>query len=53
MAVLVVGRIQARLVGDPVVVPLGVQSLGRREDQAGVVAMLQVGQAGAVVLPGN
>lgn len=53
VAVLVVGRIQAHPVGDPGVVPLGAQSLVRREGQAGVVAVLQVEQAGVVVPLGN
>ncbi len=39
VAVLVV-RIQAHPVGDPGVVPLGAQSLVRREDPAGVVVPL-------------
>ncbi|WP_423856056.1 hypothetical protein HHS34_004290 [Acidithiobacillus montserratensis] len=51
--VLVVGRIRAHPVGDPGVVPLGAQSLVRREGQAGVVAVLQVEQAGVVVPLGN
>jgi hypothetical protein len=51
--VLVVGRIQARPVGDPVVVLQGARSLVHREDQAGVVAVLQVEQAGVVVPLGN
>ena len=53
VAALVVGRIQAHPVGDPVAVPLGVQSLVHREDQAGVVAVLQVEPAGVVVPLGN
>ena len=52
-AVLVVGRIQVHPVGDPVVVPLGAQSLVHREDQAGVVAVHQVEPAGVVVPPDN
>ncbi|MBW9249747.1 MAG: hypothetical protein GJU72_11895 [Acidithiobacillus ferriphilus] len=47
------GRIQARPVGDPVVVLQGARSLVHREDQAGVVAVLQVEQAGVVVPLGN
>ncbi|MBE7567941.1 hypothetical protein [Acidithiobacillus sp. HP-11] len=47
------GRIRAHPVGDPGVVPLGAQSLVRREGQAGVVAVLQVEQAGVVVPLGN
>ncbi len=50
---LVVGRIRAHPVGDPVAVPLGVQSLVHREDQAGVVAARQVELAGVVVPLGN
>lgn len=53
VAVLVEGRIQAHPVGDPGVVPLGAQSLVRREDPAGVVAVLQAEPAGVVVPLGN